>query len=618
MHRAIIRAGVILGDPDDQTRHREADEAADEERLAGIGNAGQRAEADELIRHSGNADQREHRGRKHALIQRTHDRLAGAELDEEGADDRGDDADAADGERERHHPHQRVGAGAAEEDRGQDHGCDRGHGVGLEQIRGHAGAVADIVADIVGDRCRIAWIVFRNSGLDLADEVAADVGALGEDAAAKPREDRDQRGAEAERHHGIDHLAVVRRQVQRADEEAEIERDAQERETGNQKAGNGASAERDLKTGGKRTDRGLRGAHIGAHRDIHADEACRAGKNGADGEADGNQPAEEIADHQEDHDADNGDGAVLAFQIGLRAFAHGRGNLLHPLTAGIGPHDRARRPNGVDDGQSAANNNEPQRFHRKPPADWRAGSSRPDRMALRIHGARGQRKSARTLPNMPAPRNAPLARLWADSGRPEIADRPSRRDGFGRGDDGIGVDAVVPVELRDRAGLAEMLDAERPDAMAGDRAQPAERRRMTVEHADNAAMPRQAGEQPLDMGAGMDQAALARPPCRGPAGIEPVGGGDREQPDVAAIFRHQPDRLDRFGRDRAGIGHHDLTIRARLAQPIGAVDDRLTQRRRHVALDLLDRARRQPQIDRAAGLVAQPVAFGSPRRSPSR
>ena len=29
-----------------------------------------------------------------------------------------------------------------------------------------------------------------------------------------------------------------------------------------------------------------------------------------------------------------------------------------------------------------------------------------------------------------------------------------------------------------------------------------------------------------------------------------------------------------------------------------------------VALDLLDRARREPQIDRAAGLVAQPVALG--------
>src|SRR6266436_2666586 len=79
------------------------------------------------------------------------------------------------------------------EDRGQYHGGDRGHRVGLEQVGGHAGAIADIVADVVGDGGGVARIVFGNTGLDLADEIAADVGALGEDAAAETREDRDQR-----------------------------------------------------------------------------------------------------------------------------------------------------------------------------------------------------------------------------------------------------------------------------------------------------------------------------------------------------------------------------------------------------------------------------------------
>ena len=49
------------------------------------------------------------------------------------------------------------------------------------------------------------------------------------------------------------------------------------------------------------------------------------------------QPAEQIADDQEDHDADDGDGGVLALQIGLRAFAHGGGDLLHPGVAGDRP-----------------------------------------------------------------------------------------------------------------------------------------------------------------------------------------------------------------------------------------------------------------------------------------
>ena len=81
----------------------------------------------------------------------------------------------------------------------------------------------------------------------------------------------------------------------------------------------------------------------------------------------------------------------------------------------------------------------------------------------------------------------------------EIADRPAWRDRLGGGDDGVGVDAVVPVEVRDRAGLAEMLDPKRPDLVAIDGAEPGERRRMAVEHADNAAMRRQAGHQPFNM-----------------------------------------------------------------------------------------------------------------------
>ena len=105
-----------------------------------------------------------------------------------------------------------------EEDRRQQHRRDDRHGVSLEQIGGHAGAVADIVADIVGDHRRIARVVLGDAGLDLADEVGADIGALGEDAAAEPGEDRDQRGAEAERDHRLEHRAqIVARNQSRAE-----------------------------------------------------------------------------------------------------------------------------------------------------------------------------------------------------------------------------------------------------------------------------------------------------------------------------------------------------------------------------------------------------------------
>ena len=60
------------------------------------------------------------------------------------------------------------------------------------------GAVADVVADVVGDHGRVPRVVLRDARLDLPDEVGTDVGGLREDAAAEPGEDRDERAAEGE------------------------------------------------------------------------------------------------------------------------------------------------------------------------------------------------------------------------------------------------------------------------------------------------------------------------------------------------------------------------------------------------------------------------------------
>ena len=67
----------------------------------------------------------------------------------------------------------------------------------LEEVGATAGAVADVVAHQVGDDRRVARVVLGDAGLDLADEVGADVGGLGVDAAAKLGEQRDEAGAEA-------------------------------------------------------------------------------------------------------------------------------------------------------------------------------------------------------------------------------------------------------------------------------------------------------------------------------------------------------------------------------------------------------------------------------------
>jgi len=60
----------------------------------------------------------------------------------------------------------------------------------------------------------VARVVLRDPRLDLADEVGADVGGLGEDATAESGEDRDQRAAEAEADESVDRVLLVRAREQ--------------------------------------------------------------------------------------------------------------------------------------------------------------------------------------------------------------------------------------------------------------------------------------------------------------------------------------------------------------------------------------------------------------------
>ena len=68
MHGTEIGAGIILGDPDDQPGHRKTDDAAEEQRLPGVAHAGQRAEADQLVDHDRNADERQDRRDQQAFV----------------------------------------------------------------------------------------------------------------------------------------------------------------------------------------------------------------------------------------------------------------------------------------------------------------------------------------------------------------------------------------------------------------------------------------------------------------------------------------------------------------------------------------------------------------------
>ena len=126
-------------------------------------------------------------------------------------------------------------------------------------------AQSPTLSDIVGDGGRVARIVLGDAGLDLADQVGADVSSLGEDAAAKTGEDRYERSSKregGERGHdftGVRGVAAGARQVpkQHADRE--------QRQTGDEHASDCAGPERRRETALQAVARGFGGADVGAH-----------------------------------------------------------------------------------------------------------------------------------------------------------------------------------------------------------------------------------------------------------------------------------------------------------------------------------------------------------------
>ena len=275
---------VVLGDPDHRGRQAEADQRAVEERHRRVA---EHHPGDRVVR-----DCRDDARDDHSAIQRAHDLAAFLRLDEESADDRRADRHRSE--------HERVEHGSLAEllhhEAREQHRRDDGDRVGFEQVGRHAGAVADVVADVVRDDRRIARVVFGNAGFDLADEVGADVGALREDAAAETRKDRDQRAAEGEADERMQRVIAVAGQ---AHHHAVVGGHAEEPEADDQHAGDRAAAEGDLQRGIESDAGRVSGAHVGAHRDVHADVAGRAGEDRAERESDGGVPVECEAEDDE-------------------------------------------------------------------------------------------------------------------------------------------------------------------------------------------------------------------------------------------------------------------------------------------------------------------------------
>ena len=257
--------------------------------------------------------------------------------------DGGEDRDAADDQRVVHDLRRREVDGA------EEHDGDERDRVCLEEVGRHAGAVADVVAHVVRDHSRVARVVLGNPGLDLADEVGADVGRLRVDPAAETGENRDQRAAEGKTDEVLGRAVLAL--VEPLDEDSVVAGDAEQPEPDDEQAGDRSRGECDTQRRRDTLLRCLGGPDVRADRDVHPDEAGGRREDGADQEAERRPPAEVVpeADDQEEDDRDEPDRRVLAAKVRGRALLDGLGDCLHPLGSGREPEQPERLENAVDD-----------------------------------------------------------------------------------------------------------------------------------------------------------------------------------------------------------------------------------------------------------------------------
>ncbi len=231
-------------------------------------------------------------------------------------------------------------------------------------------------------------------------------------------EDRDERSAEAQAHERVDNRAVGGSIARAPGEDRVIDCDAEQREARDEQARDRARLEGDVETFGERLRSGLSGADIGANRDVHADEAGRSREHRAEHEAESDPQAEKEGQQHRDACADDGDGPILAIEIGLRALGDRPRDLLHFGRARVLRQQLLGRHRPIGDGRQSEQNGKKQyhggfalSFRRRAPTPHAATDRRPRAPAEKKTRSRDPRIAAATVFHFPFARKT-RSRQW--------------------------------------------------------------------------------------------------------------------------------------------------------------------------------------------------------------
>ena len=284
-------------------------------------------------------------------------------LDEEGADDRADDADNGESHGQQH-AGKTVAADGAQRERGEN-GAD----VGLIQVSAHTGNVAYVVADVIGNGGGVARVVLGDTGFDLAHKVGADVRGLGVDTAADAGKQRHEGRAHAVHDHDVAELHGIV-DAESVAEQEKPDGDIQHAESDDGEAHNGTGGERHAEALIQTLGSGLRGTRVGARGDLHADETGKHRPDAARNERERGKLGEHFAaggksDHQQNHEHDGEyleNGGILTLQISVGTFTNGSGELLHSFGAFGIAHDFLCLKNGKETGNDSTDEADPKQF----------------------------------------------------------------------------------------------------------------------------------------------------------------------------------------------------------------------------------------------------------------